>query len=228
MKPHPALHVRIALLFAVALTSPALAQSSEKPVPVREEPNHKVAFENDYIRMIDVHFPAGATTLYHIHTIPSVVIELSNATIVSQEWGAAPPAPRATKPGETRYAPYDEKPLTHRVTNRGPGIFRVLDVELLHATASADAAAPISSPELKLEWEQKLARLYHVALAAEKHLELKADGCAHLLVSVSGAVQTAPNHELKAGEYLYFARSERISINNRDHEDATCVLLELR
>src|SRR5882724_12782167 len=77
----------------------SFSQALEKPVPVVQEPNHVVAFENDFIRMIDVHFPAGKTTLFHVHTIPSVVVELSNATIVTQEFGSAPAAPRTTHPG---------------------------------------------------------------------------------------------------------------------------------
>ena len=213
----------------------ALAQSAETPVPVRDEPNHRVTFENDYLRMIEVHIPAGVTTLYHLHTIPSVVIRMSRTTIVSQEWGAAPPAPSPTAPGETRYAPYDEKPLTHRVTNRGPGVFQVLDIELLRPLASIDPTPPTPPPDFKLEWEQNRVRLYQLPLAAGKQTGIAANGCAHLLVSVSGAVQTSAganatgtNRELKAGGYLYFAPHRRLQIGNRGTAAASCLLLELR
>ena len=109
-----------AALAQVAALGPA-------PVPVREEPWHRTVFENDHVRVLDVHVPPGGTTLYHVHVIPSAVVELSSSSIVSQEMGQPPPAPRKVIPGETRYAPYDEKPLTHRVTNQSPDVFHVLD-----------------------------------------------------------------------------------------------------
>jgi len=49
-------------------------EKTEKPVPVLQEPNHHVTLENAYLRMIDVHFEPGKTTLYHVHTVPSVVV----------------------------------------------------------------------------------------------------------------------------------------------------------
>lgn len=224
-------------LFAAALTvvSTASAQSPEKPVPVVKEPNHVVAFENDFIRLIDVQFPAGKTTLYHVHTIPSVVVELSNATIVTQEYGDAPAAPRTTHPGESRYAPYDEKPLTHRVTNQGPGIFRVLDIELLRRPADVETA-PVSAPtDAKLEWEQKRARLFHLELAPRGFRELSASKRAYLLICATGEVDaeigsaTANKiHELKSGDYRYFPPGTRLRINNPTMDATTCVLLELK
>jgi len=229
--PHP----RLGFLLVAALASPAItfSQPAEKPVPVLAEPNHKVALENAWLRVIDVHFPPGQTTLYHVHTIPSVVVELSDATIVSQEWGAAPGAPRATKPGESRYAPYDEKPLTHRVTNRGPGLFHVLDIELLRSPAVAATPPPAASANLKLEWEQKLARLYELTVAAGKSTEVEASGCAHLLIGVSGTVQTsagasAAGREVRAGEYAFFPPQSGLRIDNRNSGSAACILLELK
>ncbi len=228
---------RFLLIAVAALAWPAMAwsQPPEKPVPVLQEPNHKVTLENAYLRLIDVHFPSGQTTLYHIHTVASVVVELSDSTIVSQEWGAAPTAARHVAPGETRYAPYDEMPLTHRVTNAGASVFHVLDIELLRSSVGVEPAQPPPSPEIKPEWEQKLARLYQLALAPGKQTDVKPGGCAHLLVGVAGTVQIAAetggtkvNRALPAGEYQFFAPGSHIQINNRDQAEAKCVLLELK
>lgn len=236
MKTSP---LRLAFLFFAMLAWPlnasaqygnAPARKTEKPaqpVPVLQEPNHHVTLENAYLRMIDVHFEPGKTTLYHIHTVPSVVVEMSDATIVAQELGAAPAAARDVKPGEARYAPYDEKPLTHRVTNTGKTIFHVLDIELLRPPASLDTAPAAASPDVKLEWEQKLVRLYKFALASGNQTDVKASGCAHLLIGVSGTVQTTTG-ELKAGAYQFFAPGGSIQIDNRGQDAAACVLLELK
>ena len=221
-----------ALLLLHAL---AFAQSPEKPVLVVNEPCHKVTLENAWLRMLDVRVPADATTLYHVHTIPSVVVRISNANIVSQDWGAPPSAPSISAPGESRYAPYDEKPLTHRVTNRGPGVFHVLDIELLRSPADAALAPPSAPPELKLEWEQKLVRFYRAALASGKEFAVPRNGCAHLVISVYGNVQATTDsatnkasRELKAGEYLFFAPQSRIQVDNRGQEPASCIVLELK
>lgn len=234
MKTLPHRLVALALA-ALAWPAAAHAQPPEKPVPVLAEPNHKVTLENAYLRLIDVHFPPGQTTLYHIHTVPSVVVELSDSTIVAQEWGAAPAAVRHVVPGEARYAPYDAQPLTHRVTNVGQSVFHVLDIELLRPPASVDIAPAAASPEMKLEWEQKLVRLYKFSLAAGKQAKVAPGGCAHLLIGVSGTVQSATGSsgasapgELKPGAYLFFAPGSRIQIDNRGQEAAACVLLELK
>lgn len=220
---------RLILFAPLAILASALAQS---PVPVREEPRHKVAFENDYVRVIDVRFPPGDTSLYHIHTIPSVVVELATATICSQEFGKPPPEPRQVLPGETRYAPYDETPLTHRVTNRGTTLFRVLDIELLRPKPAAPWNPAALPPDVKLEWEQKLVRTYRARIAAGRPCALPADDSARLLIGIAGTADTTGRRDgqeshrtLAAGEYLFFPAHSGIQI---DSAAADCVLLELR
>src|SRR4051812_24333475 len=101
------------LLFFAMLTPLAAA---DKPVAVVKEPYHRVVFENEYVRMIDVQIPVGITTLYHVHDVASVVVYLTKSTNASQTWGETGTTPRQTTPGDSRYVNYDEKPLTHRVT----------------------------------------------------------------------------------------------------------------
>jgi quercetin dioxygenase-like cupin family protein len=48
-------------------------------VQVREEPRHRPVLENKYIRLLDVWLPPGDTTLFHIHSTPSVFVILSGA-----------------------------------------------------------------------------------------------------------------------------------------------------
>ena len=221
-------------LIVLACATPTLIHAQEKPVPVLQEPSHKNALENAYLRVLDVSFPPGATSLYHFHHIPSVVVDLADSAIVSQEWGAAPGAPRKVIPGQTRYAPYDEKPLSHRVTNPGKTVFRVLDIELLRSGAKLDTSPAVTPAGAKLEWEQKLARLYRCPLAAGQPTELPRSNCARLLITVVGTVQaladsgtTKTMRDLKAGEYLFFAPGTRVQIDNPGHA-AKCIVLELK
>ena len=91
-----------------------------------------------------MHLAPGEQNEYHVHRIPSVVVwGLSNATILSQEFQAAPAKPHAVAVGDTRYAAYDVTPLTHRVTNAGTTPFDVMDIELLQRPVPGGAAAPL-------------------------------------------------------------------------------------
>src|SRR5579863_5678145 len=85
-------------------------------VPVRNEPHHKVVLENDYVRLIEVHIKPHDTTLTHIHAAPSVIVFLSKSTIGTQVVGGEPSVANVM-PAQTSYAPYDEKPVTHKVWN---------------------------------------------------------------------------------------------------------------
>ena len=43
-------------------------QKSDQPVPVEEEPLHKVEFKNDAVTVMRLILPPGQYTQYHIHT----------------------------------------------------------------------------------------------------------------------------------------------------------------
>jgi hypothetical protein len=206
----------------------------EKPLPVTKEPYHKTVFENDALRIIDVQIPPGQTCKYHVHVIPSAVIYLTKSTNKSQPWGETDPKKfldRTLNPGESRYAPYDTQPLTHRVTNTGIGPFRVFDIELLHskpATAPTFAKLP---PQAVPQWEDKLARMSKVALAPGAKCEVGADGHARLLVGITGgfvAASDANNAKpMKWADYRFFAAQTPIHLVNPGTETAEALLLEL-
>src|SRR3954463_13842985 len=99
--------MRVALVVVASILALSV-QAAEKPVPVVEEPMHKPVFENEYVRVIDVQVPPGATTLYHIHVIPSIVFYLTKSTNRSESWPDKAIVTRDVAPGQSRYAPYDK------------------------------------------------------------------------------------------------------------------------
>src|SRR5215471_2421070 len=107
-----------------------LAHSIAAQVPVREEPRHKVALENDYIRLLDVHIQPGDTSLFHIHEIPSFFIPLSNTATGSEVQGQAPQESRMNA-GATWYNGFEKGPLVHKVWDSDTGVLHVIDLELL-------------------------------------------------------------------------------------------------
>src|ERR1019366_10030778 len=71
MAPPPSRSRRIARYFRFAFLALLAGRAgAQSPVPVRDEPLHKVVLENSYLRLIDVRIPPGGQTLYHIHKIP--------------------------------------------------------------------------------------------------------------------------------------------------------------
>src|SRR5580704_15608777 len=124
-------------------------------VPVRDEPRHKMMLENDYVRLIEVHIKPHDTTLTHIHAAPSVIVFLSKSTIGTQIVGAEPSIGNVV-PGQTSYAAYDEKPITHKVWNDGDSLFHVMDIELARKEPSKDSCEIISQPDFHLQIVKKL------------------------------------------------------------------------
>jgi hypothetical protein len=221
--PSPTMMLRrfLALLpfLAVALSA------AEQPIPVQQEPFHKTTFENRVLRVIDVQVPAGKVTKYHVHVLPSVVVYLTKSTNKSQTWGETTTSPRSVSPGESRYAPYDVKSLTHQVTNPGPGLFRVLDIELLGAVHGNTTTA-LAQPGLKLAWEEPRVRTYNLSIAPGARASLPGRPGGYLLIGISGAAKA--KRELRNGEFEFYDGGAKIDVNNTGMEPAELVLLEIK
>jgi hypothetical protein len=218
----------LATIFLLLSTGNLVAQ-----VPVVQEPHHRVIFQNDYVRLIDVWIKPGDTTLYHIHQQPSAVVYLSKTFTGSQPLGGVASSGQ-NYPGNTFYAPYDIKPITHRVWNQDTVVFHVLDIELLHP-ARLDSCPPQASPAIELAWDQKLAACYRIHLAVGKSLEIPASGCAGLLILISGLTYTSLGEQasaksklIKPGDFNFYGTHRATQITNEGSNDAVLVLLVLK
>ncbi|HVM86854.1 MAG TPA: hypothetical protein VMT76_01610 [Puia sp.] len=211
-------------LFVIAVCKNLSAQ-----VPVREEPHHKVVLENDYVRLIDVHIPAHDTTLAHIHAAPSAIVFLSKTIIGTQIVGAQPVIANVT-PGQTSYAAYHEKPITHRVWNQGSSLFHVMDIELVRKIPGNDTGKIIWPASMQLQWQQKLVTTYKIALKKENRLVIPKSASAYLLIDITGAIKVNSGgnmHKLKSGEFVFASPRNEIDLA-ANNAGAECVLLELK
>ena len=104
--------------------------TAEDPVPVEQEPHHRVIFENQYVRVLDVVLKPGETTLFHKHSIDNVPIILTGADnrtqFAGKDWTATP-----AKAGSVGFIPGAAKPYVHRINNQGSTTYHVIDVEVL-------------------------------------------------------------------------------------------------
>jgi hypothetical protein len=222
------------ILILCFLAAALRAADVAEPMPVQLEPRHKMVFENEYVRLIDVQLQPGEVTLFHRHVIPSVVVYLTKSTNRSETWGEKAVISRDISPGESRYAPYDEKPLVHRVTNTGAGLFRVFDIELLHTPPLTVTKAANVPAAAKLQWEEKRVRAFRVALDPTHPVIFPADDCAHLVIGISGEtkpkVNLAPMIDavtLENGHHVFLPPRSAFQLSSAGAA-AEAVVLELR
>ena len=142
----------------IVLISTSFAQ--DKPVPVENEPHHRVVFKNDFIEVMRVNLKPDARTLYHTHAHDRAAVELSNASITQQKFGDAEAPANAIKPGDVSISTTPAGGYSHRVHNVGTSLFDVLDVEFLQPPDKPSEA--IAGP---LIGENPSARAYRWELA---------------------------------------------------------------
>ena len=199
-------------LVVLLLSSPITAQ-----VPVREEPRHKVALQNEYIRLLDVRIQPGDTSLFHVHQIPSFFMPLSTTRIGSEVKGQ--PAGQSRFPiDSTWYNGFENGPLIHRVWNNDTNVLHVIDLELL-ATKNSTLPNTIRLP-FKIDFENEKLRVYKFQLQARQAVALPLIKTPMLLVAVDGGdVQLTDDQkkfiDLKPGSFRWLDAQQHVEINNR-------------
>ena len=221
------------LLLGLSLPLTMLA-AEEKPVPVQAEPMHQTVFENEYVRVIDVQIPPGRTTLFHTHVLPSVIVYLTQSSNRSESWPDKETLVREISPGQSRFAPYDEKPLSHRVTNTSVGLFRVFDIEFLKKPSGQPVLPALEAPHIEVHWDEKLVRSSSITLEPNAEVVLAAHDCASLIVAIVGTLQVRPSgavpakSPLKWGDFQFHPARTQFTVRNTGKDKAEAVLLELK
>ncbi len=122
---------RSIVLLLLVNTTGAFAQA---PVPMHEEPRHRLVLTHQQVRVMDVKINPGDTTLFHVHDVPALYVAVSAAPVDLQllngKWGGThPAADPGRKPGDVNVdTSYVRQPLTHRVTNVGSQLFNLIAI----------------------------------------------------------------------------------------------------
>jgi hypothetical protein len=199
-------------------------------VPVRNEPRHHNVFENEFVRILDVHLGPGDTTLYHLHNTPSIFIVFTNTNVGSQLIGKQPQK-GANIIGEVSYDSLNT-PRTHRVWNEDTSWFHVMDVELTSKRASL-RIPPLQNPTLKLLFNEEQVNGYETEIRPGGNLLLPASSNGYLLVNKTETVidyklTEAQHRIMKAGHYLWIEGGKPITIMAHNQMPASLVLLQLK
>ena len=163
-------------------------------VPVDQEPQHKVVFKNDFVRVLDATLPPGYVTLNHRHDVDNVSVTMSNG----RDGEAA-----LRNIGRASFA---KGGYSHSVTNMGPGVMRFIVVELIKADRPNVSATIL--PKHTLETENDRVRIYRVKLNPGESLESHQHAAGFVEVTVTGSREpgasawhaTGESATLRAGE----------------------------
>lgn len=198
-------------------------------ITVHQEPHHKIIFENEYVRLIDLTLRPNDTTLEHTHSIASAVVFLTHSKVAIQDAGK-PPVVTEFEPGNTVFRNYGEKPVLHTVWIEDTSVFTCLVAEMVHQAPVHPGVADPEDATKKLLWRQNLADAYNIRLASGQHYTMQKSSCAYLVICFAGKTEiesAAKTHSLDAGAYAFFAPDEEIILHAEQGEPAGCVLLKL-
>jgi len=215
-------------------TALAAEHSTHEPiVSIDQEPSHRLVLKSDSMRVFDVSFPSGKTSLWHSHEKDSVLFCLDGAEVPSEEPGKElvprPPIPS----GSIYYRGYASTPFVHRIRNASATDFRILDIEVLTARPfAAGLAAPDQSLTVVLENDR--VRVSKASIKPAQSLEQRFAG-PHLLVASSDgefdieSPAKPPLHvAAKRGHLQMEENAQRQSIRNTGRHDLEVVIVEVK
>ena len=209
-----------------------LSISTKAQIPVSQEPYHRVVFENEDVRILNVMLPPGDTTQYHIHSTPSVFIGLSTNRPGSQLFNQ-PPAQGLFIAGSVFFedlsAPHTR---IHRVWNKDSFMFHVMDVEILKPDRVLKHPV-FKTAYTRLETDTTWVRIYKTILPKDAALTVHEADRRFLFVALNDTkVSVSINNKekarfLSAGDFFWFSAGDKFTAMNREDAIATFALLEV-
>ncbi len=145
-------------------STPAPVTSSGRPVPVYQEPMHRLVYRNPLVRVLDVRIPAGDTSAYHVHDAPMVGVVIRDARTWGQTPGAPPGPVRTPPPAPLVFTNWSQSlPYTHRVAVADTVPLHYVVAEWVGRTGGEVPALP-ADDDRKLVEEGPTVRVYQITL----------------------------------------------------------------
>ena len=223
--------MKFSLAFPCFLVLGAMAAfQTPGPVPVEQEPHHKVLLKNDEVLVLRSTVPAGESTLYHVHSYDGIAVELAHAVITQQQWNKPVTPPSEVHPGEITARVLKDGPYIHRITNVGKEMFDVLDVEVLRhpEQPSTFLAGPVAA-------ETPGARAYSWNLAPGQTTPMHTHERPYIILAVTAfpLKMALPDgqtmsHELKPGDFHWVTSKVTHTLANEGKVPAQIVEIELK
>jgi hypothetical protein len=103
------------------------------PVPISEEPHHRLVLQNDFVHVYNVMVPPLDATLLHQHDLPYIYLTLGATELVNAIQGQ-PEARLTLQDGDTHYTPGK---FAHLVRTDSGMAFHNITIELVHPQGAA-------------------------------------------------------------------------------------------
>jgi quercetin dioxygenase-like cupin family protein len=189
-------------------------------VPVHEEPRHRLVFENERARILDVNLAPGYVSLYHRHEIDMLYVTITGAKVWAQPLGDDR-READVETGDLRFSSDNHGlPHIHRVGNTGSVPFHVIGIGIKGGTSHE--SAPLSGDTTRLETaiEKPHASVYRIRLQpGEKtgnhthHLPFTA---VYLTAGILSVNEEAPA-PVEAGGFRWQAEASHYYENHGSH-----------
>ncbi|MBD0289038.1 MAG: hypothetical protein ICV79_26990 [Flavisolibacter sp.] len=205
-----------------------LKANAQDTVAASKEPLHKNVFENQYVRVLDLHIAPGDTTLFHKHEIPVVSVSLhpvrtGSQTIVDDKGPKVSSLDR-----RITFDGFYQSPRIHRVWNRDTAVFHWMDIEVL-AKGDRNLEAPIALDGFTQVFDAPPVRAYRLVLKGNQKVDFKRTAPI-LIVGLKDASKITANKKRfsKEGDFLFVQPSKKISMANKGEQEFTFAVLELK
>jgi len=217
---------RISILLAAMLFN-SLGLTAQ--VQVSKEPRHKKVLENKYIRLLDVWIPPGDTTLFHIHSTPSVFLQFTNTTVgiqvKEQDWVKS-----QNIAGSASYRSFSPDVLIHRVSNWDTSLFHVTDIEILSSYNSNSQHKYLPFTVL-FENEKVVAYRLIDSSINEQIISSRGPIVAELVKGNEVIFYNTKNKKstsIKTGKYLYIKPGSSFYFSAKGNEKINLVIFEIK
>jgi hypothetical protein len=171
----------------------------------------------------------GDTTLFHIHSAPSVFVHFTNTVVCSQiknkEW-----ATNKNIQGNASYRSFVNDTLVHRVSNCDTVPFHVTDIELL---SPYTPATKLQALPFTVLFENEKVIAYRLTAGAFNNQFIKGRGpmIAELVAGSGVVIRNKKGKELsplKAGKYLYIKPGIKFYFSATADKEINRVLFEIK
>ena len=198
-------------------------------VQVSKEPHHKNVMENKYIRLLDVWINPGDTTLFHIHSTPSLFLYFTNSDVGTQIFGQEWTKNR-NEMGKASYKSFANDTLIHRVTNLDTSLFHVTDIELLSAYKPDVSIQPLAFTVL-FENEKTIAYRITQSSLNKQIISNRGPIIAELVEGkevIYYDVSKKKMTSISTGKYFYIKPNSSFYFTVKENENINLVLFEIK
>jgi quercetin dioxygenase-like cupin family protein len=143
-----------------------LRAQSAAPIPVDQEPRHRVVFASDRLRVLEVRIPARDTTLDHRHDFDLATVNIENGPTRTWSSTSGWSGVRPREVGGVNVAEYTGKSSAHIVQNVGDDTYRLTGVENL-TTRDWSVHGRIDDPDARVVSETRAFRAYQLELTRD-------------------------------------------------------------